>query len=410
MLINAVRKSLGLIAVLGMFAAPMHMRAQTRRAAETAGIAFKKMILDREFRSEGVAVADVNRDGQQDVLAGNFWYEAPNWRVHEIATPEKFNAAEGWSTSFLNFAADVNGDGWTDQIVFGFPGKIVSWRENPKGRTGHWAEHAIARNMGNESPAHADLLGTGRPVFVFGRDESQMAWFEPGKTPTDEFAYHDISEPKAPGTEKFSHGLGVGDVNGDGRADVLVTKGYWEAPANAQRAQPWKFVAVDLGPDCAQMFVSDINADGLPDVVSSSAHNIGVWWFEQQRAAGGASRFVRHVIDDTFSQAHGMAMADMNGDGVMDFVTGKRFWAHGPNGDVRANDPAVIYWFEPRRGGKQVRWVRHEVDNDSGVGLQVIVADMNNDRLPDVVSANKKGVFVLLQTGPGQSSRADKKQ
>jgi hypothetical protein len=144
------------------------------------------------------------------------------------------------------------------------------------------------------------------------------------------------------------------------------------------------------------MITYDVNGDGLPDVIASSAHAAGVWWFEQRKGANGPE-FVKHSIDDSFTQAHAIVLADINGDGLMDIATGKRFWAHGPNGDLRPGDPCVLYWFELRRNGHEVQWVRHEIDNDSGVGTQFEVADLNRDGLPDIVVANKKGVFLFQQ-------------
>ncbi len=247
--------------------------ARTPPTRHRGEMTWTKITLDKEFRSEGVAVGDVNHDGKPDVLAGSFWYEAPNWTQHELAPVEKFDAAHGYSKCFLSWAADVNGDGWVDQIVVGFPGAECIWRENPRNQPGHWKEHIICKSACNESPAYGLLLGGKKPVLVFPFDESQMAWYEPGSDPTAEWTKHIISEPKAPGTQRFSHGMGIGDINGDGRADVLCKDGYWEAPKD-RRTGPWKWVPCKLGPDCAQMYVYDVNGDGLPDVISSSAHNI----------------------------------------------------------------------------------------------------------------------------------------
>jgi hypothetical protein len=152
------------------------------------------------------------------------------------------------------------------------------------------------------------------------------------------------------------------------------------------------------------MIAYDVNGDGLPDVLSSSAHAIGVWWYEQRKGPNGPE-FVQHVIDDSFSQAHALVLADINGDGLMDIVTGKRFWAHGPKGDVRPGDPCVLYWFELRRSGGEVQWIRHQIDSDSGVGTQFEVVDLNRDRLPDIVVANKKGVFLFQQQSRGAQTR-----
>jgi len=367
-------------------------------------VRFKKIVLDREFRSEGVAVADVNRDGKPDVIAGNLWYEAPAWTPHEIAPVEQFDKEKGWSNSFINYAFDVNGDGWPDVIRVDMPGTHpVIWHENPKGKGGPWPAHTLFRNACNESPAFAPLFGAGKnPVLIFSFDDTRMAWYEPGKDVNVEFVAHPISEPidkqhaPAGGVFRYSHGLGVGDLNGDGRSDVLVKSGYWEAPKDP-RAGPWRFVPANLGQDCAQMQVYDVNGDGLADVITSSAHGIGVWWHEQRKKPDGGSEFIEHVIDHSFSQSHSLMLADINGDGLKDIVTGKRFWAHGPHGDVNPNDPAVLYWFELQREQGAVKWIKHEIDNDSGVGTQSVVADVNGDGLPDVIVSNKKGVFVFMQ-------------
>jgi hypothetical protein len=379
---------------IGIAAGPLGLPAAARRGHP---VAFKRTVIDPEFRSEGVAVADVNRDGRLDIVAGNLWYEAPAWTPHTIAPVQKFDPAKGYSNSFLNFMLDIDGDGWLDQIVFGFPGREAFWRQNPRGKPEDWKQYPIAPHAASESPAMANLVAGKPPVLVFPTDPHTMAWFEPARDFSQEFVRHIIGEtPTAvpiPG-----HGLGIGDINGDGRPEVITTKGYWEVTGDSLAAS-WKFVPANLGPDCAQMLVYDVNGDGVPDVLSSSAHQTGLWWFEQRRGPNGPE-FIQHTLDETFSQSHALVLADLNGDGVMDLVTGKRFWAHGPNGDVRPGDPCVLCWFELRRSRGNVEWIKHEIDNDSGVGTQFAVADVNGDGLLDIVVSNKKGVFLFEQQKP----------
>ncbi len=367
--------------------------APTGRAAE---IRFKKIAVDTTFRSEGVALGDVNRDGKLDVLAGEVWYAAPDWKMHELLPPGKYDGTKGYSQTFANFTCDVNRDGWVDSVITTMMGEPSRWYENPKGRSGHWKVHTGTPSACNETPLWVDLLGNGQPVAIWGvQPEGYVAWFSLPDDPSKQWDMHIVGGPKAPGSERFSHGLGVGDINGDGRNDVLVREGWWEAPEDRTKNN-WTFHKANLGPPCADLLVYDVDGDGDNDVITSSAHEYGMWWFEQ-KSDGGAVRFEQHVIVKDFSQVHALRLADINQDGIQDVVTGKRYFAHNGN-DPGSGEPAVVYWFEIRRPAKgKVEFVRHLIDDNSGIGTQFEVADIDADGRLDVVSANKKGVHLFLQ-------------
>ena len=361
--------------------------------AAAGEVRFAKTVVDPAFRAEGVAVGDVNRDGKADILAGDVWYEAPRWRMHEIGKARKFDPGKQRSGCYLSFACDVNGDGWVDSIVIGRPGGPCVWFENPKTAPGRWKRHAVCEDVCNETPQFADLLGTGKPVLVFATG-GRMVWLAPPRRPAGKWDTHAISGPKGAGTEKYSHGLGVGDIDGDGRSDVLTTAGWYHAPKD-RTAKPWPFRRAKLGPACADMHAYDVDGDGDADVLSSSAHRYGIWWFEQVRTEKGAE-FRQHLICKDFSQTHALHLVDLNGDGLKDLVTGKRYFAHRGK-DPGAREPAVLYWFELRREKGKPRFVPHRIDDDSGVGTQFVVRDMNADGRADIVTANKKGVHLFLQ-------------
>jgi hypothetical protein len=387
---------------------------------------FKKVVLTDQFWAEGAAIADFNRDGAMDVVSGPFWYEGPDFKKrHEIwpatasfkrtrsdGTEETIPGFEGalgtknaYSECFLTFTYDFNGDGWPDVLVYGFPGKEAMWYENPKGTEGPWTRHVILDVLDNESPGFTDITGDGKPEILCCSHGyigyAQADWSNPAAP----WKFHPVS-PKG-NYQKFTHGIGAGDINGDGRVDIIEAGGWWEQPASLENGPVWRKHPFHFADGAAQMLVYDVNGDGLNDVITClNPHGYGLAWFEQVRTNGDIT-FRRHLIlnpDATpnkdgvvFSQPHSQALADINGDGLMDIVTGKRFWAHGKNGpDPDSNGQAVLYWFQLVRGPNgEVDYIPHLVDNDSGVGTQVTVGFVSNKQYPDIVVGNKKGVFVF---------------
>jgi len=389
----------------------------------------RKHILD-DFWAEGATSGDFNHDGIPDVAYGPWWFEGPDYskkheyypasatwkRVKPDASPETppetlpgFMGAKspknGYSDNFLAFTDDFNGDGWDDILVIGFPGKETFWYENPKGADGPWKKHLIMASVDNESPMYTTVTTDGRKGVVCSSG-GFLGYALPVKgNPDAEWTWHPIS-PKGP-WQKFTHGIGMGDINGDGRPDMLEARGWWEQPASLDNDPVWTFHEALFGKGGANMIVTDVNGDGLADVVTSlEAHGNGIAWFEQTKEEGGQG-WIKHMIvgakpEDTehgtvFTQPHALALADINGDGLPDLVCGKRFWAHGPAGDIGPNDPAVLYWFELKRDGKNARFIPHLIDSDSGVGTQVMVAPLGRDKKLGILVGNKKGAFVFEQ-------------
>ena len=288
----------------------------TRQAA--GGVGWERVKIDDVFRSEGVAVADVNRDGKRDVLAGDVWYEAPHWKMHAIRPVGKFVAGKGYANSFANFACDVNGDGWDDFIVIGFPGAPFHWYENPKNQPGHCKEHLIWHSACNETPDFEDVTGNGKPELVLGSQPERQTGYlpiPPADRATEKWSFHPVGEPGDPkknGSFKYYHGIGIGDVNSDDRNDVIIPHGWWEAPQDRNKT-PWTFHPLVLSKDgkgdplrAANIYVDDLDLDGDSDLILSSAHEYGVWWFENV-AGNNDPQFKYHLIDESYSQTHAVA-------------------------------------------------------------------------------------------------------
>ncbi|MFO1022097.1 MAG: VCBS repeat-containing protein [Planctomycetales bacterium] len=370
-------------------------------------IKWERQKLEDIFRlREGVTAFDVNHDGKIDVINGEAWYEAPNWTLHEISKLGKYDGATGYSQTAC-WGYDVNADGWTDLIAISFPGVPFHWFENPKNEAGHWKKHEIWHSACNETPQFLDVTGDGKPEIILGSNpEEQMGYLEipsPDKV-NAKWQFTPVSVEKSIGTHKFYHGLGVGDVNRDGRLDIVIPQGWWEGPEQRNNG-PWTFHPLKLGKDekgdylpAADIYVDDLDLDGDQDIVMSSAHGNGIWWFENV-GSNSEPKYKYHLIDEHYSQTHALHYVDINGDGEKDLVTGKRFYAHGPKGDPDPLGEVVIYWYEIHKTkGQPPKFTPHKIEagKDTGIGTQFFVGDIDGNKSPDIVLSNKKGTNVLL--------------
>lgn len=394
-------RTLMLLAVLGFASAVC--------AAEAPS--FKKVTLTDQFYCEGAYYGDFNKDGKLDVVSGPFWYEGPSFeKKHTIHEPKAYDP-KGYSENFLTYTGDFNADGWTDVFYVPWPGKDAFWYENPAGKDQPWKQHLALKDVGNESPVWADVTGDGQPELVYNTTGFMGYATYDAKKPEAMWTFHAVT-PKG-NYQRYTHGVGCGDVNGDGRADIVESIGWWEQPAKIEEGKPWAFYPAKLADSGAQMLVYDVDGDGLNDVITAwHCHQYGLVWQKQVRDEQGKIAWKQNDILSSkpdvksdalrISQLHAFELVDMNNDGIKDFLTGKRFWAHGPKGDVEPDAPAVVYWFELRRDAqKGVQFVPHKIDDDSGVGTQVASANLNGDAIPDVIVGNKKGSFIFLSQ-PGK--------
>ncbi len=377
---------------------------------------FRLQGLSNFYYSWGPSVADFDRDGALDIVSGQYYYLGPDYtEARQIYIRGTIDPGTEYFNG-LQYAYDFTGDGWPDVLNAEFMRQAVLY-VNPKGEHRRWETHAVTDVMTCEFMLLKDLDGDGTREFIFKDSDNKYVYATPDPAkPTAPWIKHAISEPGP----WANHGMGTGDINGDGRVDLVNAFGWWEQPA--AKGTAWRYHPAAFGkwtrssPGGAEIAVYDLNGDGLNDSVTSlQAHGWGLSWFEQQKGSGGERTFVEHPIMGnfattnaggvTFSQLHGATFADMDGDGLPDFITGKRFWSHLDTFiDPDPHGPPVLYVYRTVRnpqapGGAE--FIPELVHNRSGVGSHVAAADLDNDGDAEIITGTKLGTFIFWNQWKG---------
>lgn len=378
--------------------------------AERSSPRFRVQHFEDFYYGWSAAAGDFNRDGVLDVTIGNRYYLGPAFtESRELYLAQAFNPAKEYGPAMVNYAGDYTGDGWDDVLVA--ESRAPALYVNPRGESRRWTRHTVFPAVVSESIMFIDVNKDGKADAVFAGDNKvQWATSDPAN-PTGLWKSYDVSGAGPWGGS--IHGIGAGDINADGRVDLIAPHGWWEQPAGGATVTPWTFHQAAFGRAGnagGNIEVADLNGDRLPDIVTAlAAHGFGLAWYEQKRSAAGAISFVEHQImgdftaknpgNVTFTELHALTMADVDGDGTKDIITGKRHWAHLDSySDPDSMGAAVLYWFKPIRDPKAeggVRFVPELIHNRSGVGSMIQTADLNKDGAIDILAGTNRGGHIF---------------
>ncbi len=366
---------------------------------------FRLQPLNPDSQFPACAVFDVNRDGRVDVLAGGWWYEAPTWKRHFVREVQQIG---GRYDDYANLPLDVNGDGWTDVISANYRSRSIYWIENPGETGGEWKKHEIDTPGPSETGRLVDIDGDGR-LDLLPNGTQYAAWYElqpkseSAARGNPEWIRHDL--PK----EAMGHGLGFGDIDGDGRGDLVTPHGWLRAPEDRRNGRWVLQPEFKLHRDASiPILVADVDEDGDADLIWGRAHNIGLYWLEQLAGDQGRT-WAKHAIDTAWSQPHALLLADLNNDGRQELIAGKRYLGHDGR-DPGEWDPLAIYWYA---FDKDTHTWRRGVIDDSGLAgadLDPKAADLDGDGDVDFVAPSRAGLFwcenVLVNKSPDANAAA----
>ncbi len=358
----------------------------------------KVWVSDEGYESAGVF--DVNGDGHLDIVSGGFWYQGPEFRIrHFIGDIPRYGE---YYDDFSTIALDINGTGTLDYVTGGWWGNSLRWRECPADPTQPWPEHILAADTSNvETTRGWDIDGDGIIEIV------------PNTPPNPEVNYYKlIMDGAGKGTGQFQkvtiytfangtqgHGMGCGDIAGNGRMDIVLCNGWLEAPADPAHGQwiwhhdfptpPWGSTA------SIPMLVVDVDGDGQNELITGHAHGYGLWWSKRQ--ADGS--WHHHPIDPYNAQYHDLQWADIDGDGAPELVTGKRHRAHNGN-EAGEWDNLGIYYFKWTGEGFAKQIIDYgAMGTGNGCGIHFGLADLRGTGRLDVIAPGKDGLYIYYNEG-----------
>ena len=351
--------------------------------------------------NEGIACGDIDGDGVKDLVAGRNWYKGGDWAPRPLRNIEDWN---GYVQSNGDYLFDMNGDGRLDVIAGSFIPTEVYWYENPGEealRLGkQWTQHLLADtgNTSNEGQLMHDVDGDGRPEWLVNswkKNVPAVIWrlVERDK-PAENGALFEFL-PHQLGEKGNGHGMAIGDISGDGKADLLVGQGWYEQPDHDPWSKPWTFHADWELHASVPMIVVDLDHDGDGDLIHGKGHDYGLLWWENKGAdSEGKLQWDEHMIDESYSQPHTLAWADVTGDGQPELITGKRYFGHNGRDPGGMEMPCLYYyqWNQP-----ELTFKRHTIEEGHvGCGLQIVTTDLNEDQKVDIAVAGKSGTYLLL--------------
>jgi dienelactone hydrolase len=398
------------------------------RAGAADALPFRMHAVNSESEFPAATALDVNQDGLLDIVCGGWWYAAPTWEKHKLREVERIG---GRFDDYSNQLMDVDGDGFLDLVSVNYRSRSLYWVRNPGPNGGDWSKLEIDRPGPSETGRLVDIDGDG-VLDILPNGTTYAAWYRRGALAEGGVAAGDVRWTKHVLPEELAgHGIGAGDINGDGRLDLVGSRGWAEAPRDPLN-DIWKWhPEFSLARDCSvPILCLDVDQDGLLDLVWGRGHDVGLYWTQQcaepespprggdadspvsaadLATLQGRVKWKTQAIDTSWSCAHAPLVGDLDGDGRLEVIAGKRFQGHDGR-DPGENDPLVIYSYQYDPAARA--WLRRTISVLPGCGLDLdpLCVDLDGDGDLDILAPSRAGLCWLenlrIERTPAEAAEA----
>ena len=370
---------------------------------------WKQHTINGQSEFEAAGVFDVDNDGKLDIVAGDTWYQAPDWKPYHVRDVKRVGT---YYNDFATLPLDVNGDGHTDFVTCSYFGKSVGWVENP-GKTGAtWTYHEVDVPGNIEAAWMVDLSGDGVPD-VLPNTVNVVVWYEvvkksdgkgvraqearPGRArrPDTASARETSTATAAPTCSRPRAGSRHRPIPPTAHGPGTLT-GSSARPAS----RSWRVTSMAM--DCPTSSMAWVTTTDCSGCIRT-------------KGSGGERTWTKQTIDNSVASVHALMWADIDGDGkAHELVTGKRVYAH--EIEPGATDGSLVAWYAFDPSSKS--WVKHVIfqgepaknapakggdrlaskdfpPGTAGTGLQMTAIDIDRDGDLDLLCPGKSGLYLF---------------
>ena len=327
--------------------------------------------------AHSVYIADMDNDGDMDIVSASFnddaitWYENdgannPSWLMQNISSIA--------DKPYSIFVADINNDGYMDIVSGSINDDMVAWYRNDGRKNPSWTHANVTSNADGVSYVFVADINNDSNLDIISASiyDNSLTWYKNDGAENPSWEPHNI-------TNKIDKPWSVfaGDLDNDGDMDIVSASVYDNTVAwyenDGLDIPSWEFRQIDINAvGASSVFIADLDNDGDMDIVCASQDDNTIAWYEND----GGVKPLFNTIDITTNAkgAHSIYVADLDNDGDLDIIS------------ASVNDDTIA-WYE-NDGFQDPSFLSKIISTNADGACSVFAGDLDNDGDMDIVSAS----------------------